>query len=366
MKFEDLENVYRRYLHLDQDPHLLRIIYSIVLANRYDGSPIWAMLIGPAGAGKTEILMSLDGSDEIVAVSTLTPYSLASAHGDQSDSLLYELDKRILVIEDMSAVSELPRDARGMLYSFLRAAYNGEFTRSTGKGKVVWKGKFGLLAGATPAIERTRNAEASLGERFLNVRMRVNDIDELAMLDAVDKNANKKKVIKQALSTAASDFLDVVDFDIKKRTINKDLLMSLRGLAIGVAKGRSHVERDSYTKEVCAPVERGERATRVYTQMQLIACAARAIGTEDEVIVEMMNRLALDAIPGPRLKVLRSIINGASGLKEVSKYVNMSGPYVQRAMEDLVLVGVIKMDKRKKYQICDDAILGALQSDQGK
>ena len=362
MDFDSLESIYRRFLHLDHDPTLLRIIYSIVLANRYDGLPIWAMLLGPAGCGKSEILMSLDGSDEIVAVSTLTPYALASAHGNTGgDGLLYELDQKCLVIEDLSAVSELPKEARGMLFSFLRSAYNGEFVRQTGKGKIVWKGKFGLLAGATPAIERTRSTEASLGERFLNVRMRVDDLDEEALLDRVDENANKKSRVKDALRTAASDFLENVQFDPKKREMSKSVLVEIRGLAIGVAKARSHVERDHYTKEISAPVERGERATRVYLQLQLLACAAYAIGADWDEVLSIMQRLALDAIPYARLKALRGVYRGATRLKDIAEIVNMSGPSVQRTMEDLVLLGVLGRSRSKEYSIDDVAIAGALQ-----
>jgi hypothetical protein len=362
--FDALETVYRRYLHLDHDPTLLRIIYSIVLANRYDGSPLWAILLGPAGCGKSEILMSLDGSEEIVAVSTLTPYALASAHGPDGGGLLFELDGKCLVIEDLSAVSELPKEARGMLFSFLRSAYNGEFVRQTGKGKITWEGKFGLLAGATPAIERTRATEASLGERFLNIRMRVTDLDEEAMLDAVDANANKKSKIKKALATASSDFLEHVSFDPKKRTMSKSVLTEIRGLAIAVAKARTHVERDHYTKEVSSPVERGERATRVYLQLQLVACAARAIGADWDEVLTICQRLTLDSVPLPRLKALLAVHAGAPRLKEISAYVNMSGPYVQRTMDDLVMLGVMSRNKNKEYVIADDPLAVALADQQ--
>lgn len=361
MDFNSLESIYRRYLHLDHDPTLLRIIYSVILANRYDGSPIWAMILGPAGCGKSEILMSLDGSEDIVAVSTLTPYALASAHGNTGgDGLLYELDQKCLVIEDLSAVSELPKEARGMLFSFLRSAYNGEFVRSTGKGKIEWKGKFGLLAGATPAIERTRANEASLGERFLNIRMRVDDLDEHALLDAVDANANKKSRIKQALSDAASDFLENVKFDPKKRIMSQSVLKEVRGLAIGIAKSRTHVERDHYTKEVSSPVERGERATRVYLQLQLLACAAFQIGADWDEVLTICQRLALDAIPMSRLAALRSVWRGATRLKDVSEDINMSGPYVQRTMDDLVMLGVLQRDRKKEYRILDESLATAL------
>jgi hypothetical protein len=305
--------------------------------------------------------MSLDGSEYIVAVSTLTPYALASAHGNTGgDGLLYELDQKCLVIEDLSAVSELPKEARGMLFSFLRSAYNGEFVRSTGKGKIEWKGKFGLLAGATPAIERTRASEASLGERFLNIRMRVDDLDEQALLDAVDQNANKKTRVKQALSDAASDFLENVKFDTKKRVMSQSVLTEIRGLAIGIAKARSHVERDHYTKEVSSPVERGERATRVYLQLQLLACAAHQIGADWDEVLSICQRLALDAIPISRLKALRSVHSGASRLKDVAESINMSGPYVQRTMDDLVMLGVIDRDRKKEYRIADTALATAL------
>lgn len=360
MDFDSVEAIYRRYLHLDHDPHLLRLVFSIVLANRYDGSPLWAMLIGPAGCGKTEVLMSLGGSDQVVAVSSLTPYALASGHGDGSDSLLFELDGRILVIEDMSTITEMPKDAKGMLYSFLRSAYNGEFVRSTGRGKVTWKGKFGLLAGATPAIEHSRAAESSLGERFLNIRMRVSDQDEYAILDRADENIANKSKMKHALEIAASDYLEMTKFDPTTRHI-APIRSELRSLAVGISKARSHVSRDHFSKEVSAPVERGERATRVYLQMQLISSALFAMDTEWDLIAKIMRRLALDAVPGMRLKILRTIKAGNVRLKDITKDVNMSMSYTQRACEDLEMLEVIGRSQRREYFITNDALSAALE-----
>jgi len=360
LDFDDVEAVYRQYLHLDNDPHLLRLVFSIILANRYDGSPLWAMLIGPAGSGKSEMLMSLGMSDQVVAVSSLTPYALASGHGDNSDSLLFELDGRMLVIEDMSTITEMPKDAKGMLYSFLRSAYNGEFVRSTGRGKIVWKGKFGLLAGATPAVEQSRTSESSLGERFLNIRIRVSDDDEFAMMDRADENIATKSTMKKALGMAAATYLEKTSFDPNTRHV-APIRKELKGLAIGVAKARSSVTRDFYTKEVSAPVERGERATRVYLQMQLIGSSLFAMGTDWDLITKIMRRIALDAVPGMRLKVLRSIKSGSIQLKQITADVNMSMSYTQRTCEDLEMLGIIERSTRREFFISNRALSAALE-----
>jgi hypothetical protein len=213
LNFFELDSVYKRWLYLDHDPNLVKCMFAAYLANRYDGPPVWIMMIGKPGCGKSELLMSISDFSGTVPVSKLTPNALASGFQDGKHSLLYDLAKnKVLVIKDMSTLTEMPSEARGQIFSDLRDAYDGSFVKRTGSNKVEFKGKFGLIAGATPAIDRARTHEGSLGERFLNLRVRLDDHHERQIQERTGKNIESggNTKMKKELAAAASKYLGTV------------------------------------------------------------------------------------------------------------------------------------------------------------
>lgn len=360
MNFDDLEGIYKKWLHLGHDDLILRLLYACVLANRYDGNPIWTMVVGPSGSGKTALLSSLRDSPEIKYVSNMTPYSLASGSGDPKDSLLFELNDKILVVEDMSSVSEMPNEARSLLYSFLRSAYNGEFIRVTGKNQIAWRGKFGMLAGSTLAIEMGRRMETSLGERFLYLRMRVNDEQEKAIMLATRGHTGSKSVMRDDLEKAAGVFLAGVVIDPMQRSISKEIIEMIDNCACILAKSRSTVQRDTFTKEITFPVESGELGTRLFTQLTLIALAARAMGTAWDVVKRMVYRVTLDSMPYIRLRILQAIHRGNVSNDQVTEDLRMGHQSVQRTLDEMVHLGVLSRNRKKEYEVDSEVLAEAL------
>lgn len=362
MDFDLLEETYKKWVHLGHDDLFLRLIYACVLANRYDGNPVWTMIVGPSGAGKTLALASLRDSTEIKYVSNITPYALASGAGDPKDSLLFELDGKVLVVEDMSSISEMPNEARSMLYSFLRAAYNGEFIRVTGKNTISWRGKFGMLAGSTLAIEMGRRMETSLGERFLYLRMRVTDEQEKNIMLATRTHVGSKNVMRDELERAAALYLSTIVIDPLKRVISKEILDLIEECARMLAKARSGVQRDQFTKEITFPVESGELGTRLFTQLTLIALAARSMGTEWDQVKRMIYRVSLDSMPYIRLRVLQAIHAGNVTNDSITEDLRMGPQSVSRTLDEMVHLGVIARDRRKQYEMGSQLIADALGS----
>lgn len=359
MDFTEVEKHYYQWLHFDKDPLLVRILYSLVLANRWDSDPVWALIIGPAGSGKTELLTSLTGSDTTVFVSTLTPYALASGFGDGSDSLLFQLDNNILIVEDMSAITELNADARSTLFSFLRSAYNGKFTRATGRGKIEWTGKFGFLGGATLAIESARRMEASLGERFLYLRPRVNMENQDELLERVLNSSTQKGRMRNILKNVAGAFL-AQDVDTTQRTLKRSTIDVAKAAAIALSRVRTGALRDRYTRNIEFPLEVGEMGTRVMTQFLVVALAAKALGSDSDQMEDIIFRLLLDSMPYVRSRMLRLIHQGAVTPRELTSKLKMHSTQVGRHLEELKLLKIIGSNKRREYEILNEVIAHAL------
>lgn len=363
MLITEVEQTYAKWLHLTDDPLLIRLLYAITVANRYDSDPVWALVVGPAGAGKTELLASISGSDTAIFVSTLTPYALASGHGDGSDSLLYQLDGRILIVEDMSAITEMDPTARSTLFSFLRSAYNGQFVRVTGKGSIEWKGKFGLLGGATLAIESGRRMESSLGERFLTIRPKVNMVDQDILLDRVLASASHKTSMREELKKTADTYLGQ-SFNTTARAMRKGTVDLFKGAAIALSRLRTSAQRDRFTREIDFPLEVGEMGTRLFTQFLTIGLAAHQMGSDWDVVEQMVMRLMIDSVPYVRSKMLRAIRDGANEPRLLYPMMQMAQSQIGRNLEELKMLGILGMNKNRKWEITNPVIAHALSIEQ--
>jgi hypothetical protein len=356
VRFEDVEAVFREWLYLDHDPDILRIIFSIYLANRYDGLPVWAMLIGKPGCGKSELLGALAGVEETVMVSTLTPNALASGYKDGENSLLHQLkNNKILIVKDMSTFTEMPAEARGQIFATLRDAYDGHYVKRTGTGNIEWRGKFGVLGGATPSIEKVRSYDAALGERFLSIKFNTTDQAEEIIQERSFQNNVRQTEMKKALQGTTKKFF-------KEKKINKDItipqkvIRSIMSSARTMVKARSSVSRDRYTREVDEMVSTSEVPTRVTSQMLLIARACIDIETDEETTIRVIQRCCLDSIPSVRIRILKSLIEGAERSDELRHTVRMSKPVIERALEDMWFLKLIEKDMSSNWRVLDEVV----------
>jgi hypothetical protein len=355
VNFAQLEGIFNQWLYLDHDKDLLRALVSIYCANRYDGPPVWVMLIGKAGCGKSEILSALAGHEKTVMISKITANTLATGFGDGSESLLYKLkDNKVMVIKDMSTITEMSNETKTQIFSDLRDSFDGSFVKHTGTGsKVEFKGKFGIIAGATEGVERSRMSETSLGERFLYYRIRLTDSQETEIQHRSAGNVSGYTKMREDLMRDMDRFLKSVKLGHNTK-ISKVMMEDIFASARFLAKARSHVSRDRFSREIDAPVESTEVPTRVTAQLLLIGIACQEVteGTEDDVR-RIVYRVCLDSMPGIRLRVIRSIVAGNETSDEISKHIQMSSTTVKRYLEELQFLGVIRTDK-SKWSLIDD------------
>ena len=69
--------VFRKWLHLP-DATTLYAVLGTVAANRLPGPPVWLLVVGSPGSGKTEILQSCGSLPDVHATATLTEAGLLS------------------------------------------------------------------------------------------------------------------------------------------------------------------------------------------------------------------------------------------------------------------------------------------------
>ena len=64
-------DMFRRWLHLP-DTGALDAVLGAVAANRIEGDPVWLLLVGPPGGGKSEILNAISDLEDAHPAGTLT------------------------------------------------------------------------------------------------------------------------------------------------------------------------------------------------------------------------------------------------------------------------------------------------------
>ena len=175
----EIKEVARKFLQLKpDDENMFDIVMATYFANKLDADPLWIFLNGPPSNAKTEILMSMQDHQNTFFLSCVTKNTFLSGRvkkdkdGEEKDcSLLPHMTGKTVIIKDFTTVLSLQKDARHEIYSQFREIYDGLYSKSYGSGFTrEWKGKIGVIAGVTPAIDKQFAVHTLLGERFLHFR----------------------------------------------------------------------------------------------------------------------------------------------------------------------------------------------------
>lgn len=173
----------RSYQIPDFTPFILPA--AVYIANRYNGIPVWLLLVGPGSCGKSTALKTLDSLPHVVDLGDFTRASLLSAssskdktaesHGGVLLKIGLHEGKRwgMLRIGDMTTIlSKGHQEVQATLGS-LQEVYDGRVVRNTGMdmGKTVsWEGKVGLVGATTQIIDHHHKALTAAGSRMLFYR----------------------------------------------------------------------------------------------------------------------------------------------------------------------------------------------------
>lgn len=154
--------VFERWLIL---PNLTPVyaVLGTVAANLLPGDPVWLGVIGPPSSAKTEILNSTSLLPHVVQAATLSIAGLLSGTSkqqydkDAKGGLLRQIgDFGIVTLKDFGSILSMRPDAKAELLAALREIYDGAWTRHLGTDggrTLAWRGKIGLLFGATSVID---------------------------------------------------------------------------------------------------------------------------------------------------------------------------------------------------------------------
>lgn len=350
---DDTRRVFRRWLHLP-DTGALDAMLGTVAANRIDGDPVWLLLVGPPGGGKSELLNAVAGLEDAHPAATLTEAALLSGTPKREHDaaakggLLRSIgDFGIIVAKDFGSVLSMNRDARSLVLAALREVYDGAWTRHVGTdgGRTLsWSGKVGFVGGCTPTIDRHHAVMGAMGERF--VLYRLPEVDGNVQAREALSHAGREKQMRAELAAAVHEVLK--NAKPKARELNEEETTRLIALATLVVKARSAVERDGYTREI-ELVPGSEAPTRLVIVLDRLLAGLDIIGAERGEAWRVVTKAALDSVPALRLGLLAALLNeGTLDTNQAGTAVRHPASTTRRALEDLTAHGLVDCDRAEE------------------
>lgn len=265
----ELYTVYKKWLYLE-DTKRIDIVLATYLTQYLEGTPIWLVLVGNSGDGKTEQVMALKDCENFKVLHKISSRALVSGMKDAPD-LAPELNGKVVVFPDMAQILQLSPQDKAEIWSQLRDLYDGYAGTASGTGKrVQYEGlRVTLLACSTPKIDSQILVHQDLGTRELIYR--TEDVIEQGMLMQMAMDNEEQEVkMKKELSQITHNFLK--DKRSVKRELSPEEVSELQNIALFIAQSRATAEYDSYTDELRNFVY-PERPTRVVKQLKRIYMA---------------------------------------------------------------------------------------------
>jgi hypothetical protein len=350
---DDCVKTFRAWLHLPDPSHLYVTLASVV-ANLLPSEPVWLLIVGSPSSGKTEVLHPLARLPFVHQAATLTEAALLSGTprkertADAKGGLLRRIDEfGIIVCKDFTSVLAQNRDSRTQVLAALREIYDGEWTRHIGTegGRTLhWSGKIGLLGGVTPTIDTHHAVIATMGDRFVLYRMD-DSADDTAT--ASMQRLGTERRMRDELGTAVGFVVDDADKGVALKLDEDDQRQRIVAMAAFTTRCRTNVDRDGYDREVQA-IPQAEGPARFAIQLRLIQAGLEAIGLDREETWPLLVRLARDSMPVTRRRLvdIMATADGPIGTSTLATLVGIPTKTAHRHLEDLVLLNVLRRDKR--------------------
>lgn len=337
------------------NPDALYCVLGVVAGNCLKGTPVWLVLVGPPADGKTLLLDMLDSIPKVHTVDVIdSPASLLSGTPSKDVSkgstggLLRTIGKRGLIsVKDFTVMMSLPNEPLVKVLGALRRVYDGSWERPIGTdgGKVLtWYGRVGFLSACTSAVDRHHQLLAELGERWMYYRF--GESDGYGATRKALSTENPQSVMAE-MEGLVREFFDEVGLawledGMERRKLDERESNRLFAMAAMVSASRSPVSRDVRTREV-VDIKETETPTRLAAALGQLLLGLECIGLEEEDRWRVVGKVALDSMPGIRLKLLRMLFKGPGvNSKDMRERLGCGANTVRLVAEDLMLHGVVE------------------------
>lgn len=343
--FEKFINVFKNTYHTTDDMELcLLFVLTSIYSINVGGEQLWGRVIGPPGCGKTTVAKVVSASEQVVLKSTFTGLFSGYHDGSGDDkSMIPLIAGKTLVVKDADALLRQPNIER--IFSELRDFYDKD--SSTG-----YRHGFNhdyrnipstMILMGTNVLRRSD--QSFLGERFLDLEMRITRRDEdliaykmmeRSLAQALDPSNIPPETQVQA---AAKGFIDHMMARQITTSLTKGLQTEILKLAKLTAQMRTKVDRDTFGKGdiTFAPVS--ELPTRLIGQLTKMAlCVPVVTGVTDELFARKLLRKVVRDVIDPssnRMKMCMDLMEGYFDRDTLVETTGISKNLLTRELDNL-------------------------------
>lgn len=340
--------------------------------------PVWLLVIGSPGAGKTELAINiLKHLPKVVAITELTVNSFLSGF-KENIGILKQLKstkvKGVDVSNGIFAFSDLTstllskdEKMRNDIVGDMRRIYDGSIEKHTGnKPKpITWTGKVTCIGAVTQAIEKMRKVSSEMGERWLSMQWKIHNNYTAYALKAMRQVDNESK-IQIKTQELITELLGDVPKIISERNHEKDMQEIYKYTelivlyASFIEKARTQVIMDSSHRIVrIIPSQIPTRVAKGLTSLIRASMVLRRGKTISQVEIDMLKRLALDSLSPERHAVIEPLLklypHPLSRQELYAQTGYMSEMVFKRMVKELIALEII-IDSNKGRKLLTDEL----------
>lgn len=346
--------VFARWLGQEYDLGALDAVLAAAAAERLKGDPLWLLVVSGSGNAKTETVQSLAGAAAVVTSTIASEGALLSATAarertkDATGGLLRRIGPRgLLVVKDVTSILAMNRDTRAGLLAAFREIHDGRWERNVGTNggrSLTWIGRVVVVGAVTTAWDRAHDVIASMGDRFVIVRMDSTETKgRIAAGRRACRNTGDEDRMRDELAAVVGGVLATVDprAAITLTEAEQDQLLNAADV---VTLARTGVDYD-YRGDVI-DAHAPEMPTRFAKQLTQLVRGAVAIGLDRAVALQLAIRCARDSMPPLRLAILDDVA-AHPGTRTVDVRRRLDKPWstVDRQLQSLHMLGVLTCDE---------------------
>jgi hypothetical protein len=356
-----VHDTYRRWFGPTYDITALNCVLSTAAAEKLTGDPPWLLIVGGAGAAKTETISPLiqAGATGVSTISgeaaLLSGTSRKDRSKDATGGLLRKVGSSgIVVIKDVTSILSMNRDTRALVLAALREIYDGRWGRNVGTDgghTITWNGRLVVIGAVTTAWDSAHAVISVMGDRFLLVRIDSSQNRQEASRQAM-ANVTHETTMRAELGEVVAALLKTIDA-AAHITVNDEEMIDLLNVADLVTRSRTAVERDFQGNPMYAHAL--EMPTRVTKQLVQVVRGGIAIGLPRPDALTTAMRCAQDSIPPLRLKALKKVAaNPGLGASKVAQLVEQPRKTVHRTLLELQLLGLLTDGEGPVYSLVEE------------
>ena len=348
--YENIEVTFRKWIILP-DEGIIKFLVAFMFANKLEAKALWAIIIGPSGGGKTQLLDAFRILTDIVEISTLTPNTfLSGMPGPNDASLLPKLSGKVAMFKDWTSIMSIQKDAQGEIMGQFREIWDGRMTKNFGNGKNrSWEGKVSILAASTQAVDLNQQQFTHLGERFVNYRILMPDRKIVAHRSL--KNSHQQEQMLNEMQNAVYSFFKDIDY-VQELNDLPELEDKLKNELVNLANfstmARSGVIREFGMKKEVIFVPASEMPTRFTQQLACLALGCMMInkGPLNAIDMKMLYKVALDSIPQTNKMVINELARGdGQTTSEIANALGYPTEPIKIYLQNLALLKICRRIK---------------------